>query len=128
MTTSLVPQSRKTIDRAKALNCLLVNQFATPGLGSLMAGRVLEGIVQLLLAVAGFCCVVGWFAQIVYATYRQMNEHRPASLPSSWLGKIGFILFIASWLLSWITSLSVLRTASKNEAANPPKLPPPKIR
>jgi hypothetical protein len=116
------------IKRSKALNCLLVNQFATPGLGSLMAGRVIEGIIQLLLAVVGFCCVVGWFAQITYVTYRQISENQPASLPPFWLGKIGLILFTASWLLSWITSLSLLRTASKNEAKYPPKLPPPKIR
>src|SRR4051812_18205861 len=115
MTTSLAPQNRKIVNRAKALNCLLINQFATPGLGSLMAGRVFAGVVQLLLAVAGFCCVVGWFAQIVYVTYRQINEHQPASPPPFWLGLVGFILFAASWLLSWITSLSVLRAASKYE-------------
>ena len=39
---------------ASARNCALINQLATPGLGSLMAGRLVAGIGQLLLAVAGF--------------------------------------------------------------------------
>src|SRR6267142_5883224 len=49
--------------RSTATTCLILNQFATPGLGSLMARRWFAGTGQLVLAVAGFCLLVGWFVQ-----------------------------------------------------------------
>ena len=39
------------LSRSAARNAALLNQCATPGLGSLMAGRRLAGIGQLLLAI-----------------------------------------------------------------------------
>ena len=92
-----------------------------------MGRRFLAGTIELLLAILGFALVLAWFWQISYATYRQFKEHQPVALPNSLFGKVGFILFLASWLLSWNTSLSLLRTAAKNESNAPPKLPPPKI-
>jgi hypothetical protein len=111
----------KPLDRSKALTCLLVNQFATPGLGSLMAGRIVEGSVQLIFAIVGFVCVVGWFVQVVYVQYQTVTTSQPVATPYPWLGQVGGIIFFASWLLSWITSLSLMRNAKKND----PNLPPP---
>ena len=48
----------KPVSRTTAHNAALLNQLATPGLGSLMAGRWLAGVGQLALAVAGFVMVV----------------------------------------------------------------------
>jgi len=111
-----------------ARNCLLVNQFATPGLGSLMGRRILAGILQLTLALIGFGGFVGWFIQRMIDLYRQTDEfpsppahHLPLLEPS-------LIIFAASWCLSWITSLQLLREAKRNEAGKPPPgLPPPRI-
>src|SRR4051812_48704823 len=99
MKTSLAPPNPRTINRSKALNCLLINQFATPGLGSLLGRRFLAGTIQLLLAVLGFLLVVAWFVQVTYTSYRQISEQQTPSVPDSWLGKVGFILFLSSWLL-----------------------------
>jgi hypothetical protein len=117
----------KPVDHSKALTCLLINQFATPGLGSLMAGRILEGAVQLTFAIAGFVCVVAWFVQVVYVQYRTITASQPAAPPYPWLGQVGFIIFVASWLLSWITSVSLLRAAKKNVPNLPLPPRPPKI-
>jgi hypothetical protein len=111
----------KPLDRARARNCFLINQFATPGLGSLMAGRPWAGIGQLLVAVAGFVLVMVWFALRMSQLYNQVvNDAQPQS--AAWVGVAGAALFAAAWLWSLVTSLSVLREARAAEPAPPPKL------
>ena len=79
-----------------------------------MAGRLLAGIGQLLLAVAGFVMVTGWFALLAVQTYNQLiNDAQSKS--AAWLGEAGAVLFIAAWLWSLVTSLSVLREARATE-------------
>jgi hypothetical protein len=126
MKTSSAAQPKRP-KRSTAANCLIVNQLATPGLGSLMAGRFVAGTVELTLSLLGFGFVMGWFFQIFMQYYRQMNELPPQPPPYPWMGKAGVIIFAAAWLLSWITSLSVLRESRRNEAAQPPPAVPPKI-
>ena len=120
MSESLPPTRRSKPKRSHAATCLLLNQFATPGLGSLMVGRWFAGTGQLLLAVGGFGLLVAWFVQLSIQFYRML-----ASLPLTpprypWLGKVGGLLFLAAWLWAWVTSLSVLRQARRE---SPPRLP-----
>jgi hypothetical protein len=111
----------KALDRTRARNCFLINQFATPGLGSLMAGRPVAGIGQLLVAVAGFVLVMIWFALRMSQLYNEVvNDAQPQS--AAWAGEFGAALFAAAWLWSLFTSLGVLREASAAEPAPPPKL------
>ena len=111
----------KPLDRARARNCFLINQFATPGLGSLMAGRSVAGIGQILVAVAGFALVMLWFALRMSQLYNEVaNDAQPQS--AAWVGEAGAALFAAAWLWSLVTSLSVLREARTSEPAPPPKI------
>jgi len=41
------------VSRTQARNAALLNQLGTPGLGTLLAGRWVEGILQLFLFLAG---------------------------------------------------------------------------
>ena len=66
MRTSSTRPPRQPLNKSKARNCALINQLATPGLGSLMGGRIFAGIGQLILAVAGFIMVTGWFIQLFW--------------------------------------------------------------
>ena len=116
------------LSRSAARNCLLVNQFGTPGLGSIMAGRWLAGLVELALAVAGFCAVIGWFFQLFSDAYRNFSDAPPQTHRYGWLGWVGGLLFLAAWLLSWITSLRLLAEARRNEANAPPPAVPPVIK
>ena|ERR1700722_14474729 len=119
---------RRKPKRSTALNCLIVNQFATPGLGSLMARRYVAGTIQLLLAVAGFGLVMGWFIHLMLSMYRLVTDLPPVSNPYPWMGKTGALIFFVAWLLSWPTTISVLRQARKAEADNPAAHPiPPKL-
>jgi serine protease Do len=114
MKASFLRPPHAPLSRSAARNAALLNQCATPGLGSLMAGRRLAGIGQLLLSIAGFLMVLGWFGLLALQTYEQLiNDAQPKSVAR--LGEAGAVIFIAAWLWSLITSLSVLREARANE-------------
>jgi hypothetical protein len=110
----------KPLSRTTARNSFLVNQLATPGLGSLMAGRYLAGTGQLLFAFVGFGFVVAWFVTLLAQMYRQIDSDAPPK-SVAWLGEAGAVTFAAAWLWSLATSLSLLREARTNETR--PNLP-----
>ena len=115
----------KPLSPAKARNCFLMNQFATPGLGSLMGGRVIPGIGQLLLSLAGFAFIMFWFFRTMKEYYSLMGEDAP-SVSSSY-GRFflaGAMLFGASWLWSLLTSVSLMRQAKTPEPPPPGTIPP----
>jgi hypothetical protein len=104
----------KRVEPATARNSFLINQLATPGLGSLLAGRYLAGTGQLLLAIAGFLMVVAWFVVVAMQMYEQIEE--PSHSHSvAWLGEIGGVTFAAAWFWALATSLSLLREAKLNQ-------------
>jgi hypothetical protein len=122
--------SRRAVSPATARSALLVNQFATPGLGSLMAGRWLAGTGQLALAVAGFVMVVAWFLETMVQLYGQIDGDVPPH-PVGWIGATGAILFAMAWLWALVTSVSLVReTAGTGETSpeNPEvKAMPPRM-
>ncbi|MBI5775097.1 MAG: hypothetical protein HZA89_15340 [Verrucomicrobia bacterium] len=120
MKTSSAPAPGRTPSRRTALHCVLINQLATPGLGSVIARRFVAGIGQLLLACGGFALVVVWFAQRFADFSRQWQNLPPAPKAYPWAGKVGALLFLAAWLWAWVTSVAILRGARN---AKPPVLP-----
>jgi hypothetical protein len=91
-----------------------MNQFATPGLGSLMGRRFIAGTGQLLLAFPGFLLVCGWFLNLMWRYYRMMFHEIDPHIhyaPLLW----GAGLFGLAWLWSWVTSISLLCEARRNE-------------
>ena len=64
----------------------------------------------------GSCLFVAWFVEMLIQFYGMINSDAP---PRSvgWLGEAGALTFIAAWLWALITSLSLLREARRNEAA-----------
>jgi len=109
-----LPPARAPLSRAKARNAALINQLATPGLGSLLAGRWLVGLGQLLLAVAGFSLVIAWFVLLFVQFCRQM-EGAPEPTSVAWLGELGAATFVLAWVWALFTSLSLLRAARARE-------------
>lgn len=114
----------KPLSPAAARNCFLVNQFATPGLGSLMGGRIVEGIGQLLLALLGAGFVILWFIKLLQEEVNLADVETPVSY-GKW-GMAGALFFIASWLWSLLTSINLIREAQAQQSKNPPA-PPPRI-
>jgi len=102
--------------QTKARNALLMNLLGTPGLGSLMGGRRVAGGLQLLLAVAGFVLVCVWFYKLVLIQFYGQMEGNVEVKPVWQFGVSGAVLFVAAWLWSLVTSLSLLREAGKSAA------------
>jgi 4a-hydroxytetrahydrobiopterin dehydratase len=103
------------ISRAAVRNATLLNLLATPGLGSLVARRWFEGIGQLLLSVTGFCLVVVWFIREIIPYYGEMFSDTPPPHVGLQMLGVGAAMFAASWFWSLVTSLSLSRTASRQE-------------
>ena len=104
----------KKISHAKARNAALLNQLATPGLGSLLAGRWLAGTGQLLVFLAGFVIYCAWTLKYLAAYYNLMYSEAPTQTANlKWMLWTGVGLCVAGWLWSLVTSISLMRTASK---------------
>lgn len=113
----------KTLKPAAARNCFLLNQFATPGLGSLLAGRIFAGLGQLLLALAGFAFILVWFGLTMREYYSLVNgDSQPVSYARYFLA--GAAIFAVSWLWSLVTSINIMRKAKVPEPPPPGSAPP----
>lgn len=115
----------KLLKPASARNCFLVNQFATPGLGSLMGGRIVAGTGQLILALIGFAIVIYWFLRTMQEYYSLLSSEEP-TVSYAKFGWSGLLFFAAAWLWSLLTSISLMREAKAQERENPSG-PPPRI-
>lgn len=114
---------QRQVDRATARNAALINQFATPGFGSLLARRWIAGTGQLLLAVTGFVLYVIWFVRTSVQMYQSLGTDAEAG-PDYRLLKAGLILFAAAWLWALVTSLSLLHQAKRDAGDGPGPVPP----
>jgi hypothetical protein len=110
-------------NRGQAWACLLINAFACPGLGSIMAKRR-GGWLQLLLALVGAVWVTVVPAHF-FATYI-----RDMRFPPDWWADVvcygagGLCLFLAGWLWSVGASLALLIKVW-HSGAPPPFIAPP---
>lgn len=108
--------TNKPLDRGKALSALLVNQLATPGLGSIVAGRRVSGWAQLILAAAGALLFLAWWFRVLSFYYELMIWDEAVQEPNlhHGMGKLGAALFGVAWLWALGTSLSLIREARAN--------------
>lgn len=88
-----------------------MNQLATPGLGSLMGGRMVAGTGQLVLAIVGFGLLLVWFFRVMSAFYGMINDQASAPQSHAVLGIVGAVVFGASWCWALVTSLSLMKQA-----------------
>jgi hypothetical protein len=100
-----------------------VNQLATPGLGSLLAGRRWVGVGQLLLFLAGFVIFMFWFGALMKQMYAEMVNYAPHH-SVAWVGEVSVLLCGVSWVWSLFTSLSILHEGRQTGDTQPPPLPP----
>jgi len=117
-----VPPERP-LSRDRAWACVMQN-LATPGIGSLKARRIFAGICQLTLALAGCFLICAWVIEWCYRIYQaQMDETIPQNSPSSLL-KWGIACFGASWLWALITCVCLVLQSKTAERKNPQQIPP----
>ena len=106
--------SRAPLSPARARNCALMNQFATPGLGSLMARRFVAGAGQLGIFLAGCVLFIGAFVDEMRQYYSLMFTDDPPRLRYG-LALAGVGLCVLAWLWALVTSVSLMREAKRNE-------------
>jgi hypothetical protein len=126
MRASSARRPRGPLSRTAARNAALLNQCATPGLGSLVAGRRVAGVGQLLLALVGFGLFAVWVVLLSIQLYNLFTDGKETA-SQAWLGEAGAGIFAAAWLWSLATSWSILRQARGQEPpvlGRPPTLPP----
>src|ERR1051326_67114 len=97
MKASFLRPSSKPVNRSTATNSVLINQLATPGLSSLLAGRYLAGAGPVLLALAGFGLIIGWFVSLMLQMYNE-DQGNPQPRSVAWLGEAGAVIFFVAWL------------------------------
>lgn len=120
-----MPGPSKPLTRNRAWTCLLVNQLATPGLGSMMGKHYLAGTGQLLLALAGFGLLMFWLLKYFYGmAFQPLDAPAPTGPYYGWTGIAGVLCFLVSWIWSGVTSLALLRQAKIEDPAPLPGLPP----
>lgn len=106
--------ARKKISRAQARNAVLLNQLGTPGLGSLLAGRRVEGTLQLLIFLIGFVLFCLWAFRSLAQYYEMMSHDAPKTAPGNLgLALSGVGICALAWVWSLQTGFSLLREASK---------------
>ena len=114
MKTPFVNSTKQPLTRTKARNAAFMNQLATPGLGSLLAGRWIAGVGQLLLFLAGFGMFLCWVVLQMLQLYQEVvNGVEPHSI--AWLGWAGALTSAAAWLWALFTTMSILREGRANE-------------
>ena len=104
----------RLLTKQTAWNCVLVNQLATPGLGSFYAGHRIAGSAQMILALAGFGLMMVWSFWFFATLLRTLQV--PGTSPQHALGILGVVLFALSWLWSLITSVQILRQLRRSGA------------
>ena len=130
MKISLALGPRRPLSRQTAWGCFTTN-LATPGFGSLVAGRI-SGypqaalmLVGLVVSVLGAVRLFSWYA--ANASQLQDAGDPIAYFEQMWLAMrwavLGLGVFGLGWLWALVTSLAILREAKKSEAAGiPPRL------
>lgn len=102
----------------------VMQNLATPGIGSLKARRIFAGVCQLSLAIAGCFLIGAWVIGWSYRIYlAQIDETIPQNSPS-WLLKWGVICFGVSWLWALITCVSLVLQAKATERRKSKEIPP----
>lgn len=130
MKISLALAPRRKLDRATAWACVLANQCALPGSGTLTAGRRI-GYAQAALALIGFGPMILLSLRMLVAVYHLQQAAgefgsfaeifdevslRLRHVPQAWgfyfwIGVPGLCLFTLGWLWALVSSLGILLEA-----------------
>lgn len=123
------PYPPKPLERSRAWTCVMMNQLAFPGMGTLMAGRRQIGYAQAGLMLAGFFLAMGFALWFIFSSVRALTEPhwtearwRALAWHYAWTGFAGLGLCVAAWCWALFSSLQILREATNPATAVPPKI------
>jgi hypothetical protein len=97
--------------RQAAWGCVMSN-LVLPGVGTFVAGRRVEGVLQLVISQTGFALSFLWAALFMRDWIRQGSL--PGDITSHlWLGVAGVALFLLGWVWSVGSSVAILYGSRK---------------
>ena len=112
----------KPLSRSKAYTCVVINQLAFPGMGTVMAGRW-TGYPQAAIMLVGFFLVMGfmccYFASLAgFIMHSNGAEIKLKELchPYAWAGLYGLAACAVAWVWALVSSVAILHAA-------PPSVP-----
>jgi hypothetical protein len=131
MKISLARGPRQPLSRQTAWGCLTTN-LALPGFGSLVAGRS-SGYAQAVLGIVGLALTAVFGVRFIawyFANWPRLSGDQAdpfVALGELWKAVrwplLGVGVFLLGWLWALITSLEILRGATKP----PPQIEPPRM-
>lgn len=114
----------QSLSRDRAWSCIMLN-VATPGTGSMRAGRVFSGVCQLSFAVAGAILICIWILKSTWAAIqRQVGTASSSPHSIGWLWHWGVIMFLASYTWTFLTCVDLFRRAKADEQQQLQNIPP----
>lgn len=105
---------------------IVLNQLATPGLGSWLMGHRWAGAGQMLLACAAVGLAVGWFVAVLRAAWNSLKSGEPLdaqALRLAWLQR-AVLWFAAAWAWAGLTSLQIWWEMRCGRSGPAPQAPP----
>jgi hypothetical protein len=106
----------RPLDETLAWGCLAANLIGVPGVGTAMAGRRTEGLGQVILAVGGGIPLT-WFLLAYVAAVLRTQALPPDDGPDVRALVLGLGLFLAGWLWSLVSSVSIVREARRSSSS-----------
>jgi hypothetical protein len=97
----------REMDETLAWSCLAANLLVLPGLGSVMARRLVEGALQAALALGGTGLTMYWLVSFA-RLWASEGEFPLDGGPDFAQGLMGVGVFALGWMWSLATSLAVL--------------------
>ncbi len=94
---------------------IIVNQLATPGLGSWAAGHRLAGAGQLILACTGFALFLVHFTLMMRALWLSAMRGMEPEYPPTALWQRALLIFGVAWVWSGITSIQMYAELRREE-------------
>jgi hypothetical protein len=101
--------------RSRARLCVVINQLAFPGLGTLLMGRRV-GYAQAALMIVGFFLVTGFLVWYLVSFIRYVGSStwdeetfRKHYLPCQWALYYGLAFCVVAWIWSLFSSITILR-------------------
>lgn len=117
-------QSRAGTDRDHAVACLVLNLVVLPGLGTILAKRVISGVLQMVLALVGLVLASVWLYKWIGAYLALFRDGVGSGFPPWHTALIALGFLVVSWLWSAVSGIIFLRKARGHAPVPAAPVPP----
>jgi TM2 domain-containing membrane protein YozV len=101
------------MDKASSVGCLLINIFVLPGLGTLMAGKIRTGILQMSISLLGFLLLFTTLGKLAFVSMfgNMMVADPRISYVFTAIVYLGAPIMIISWIWCLISGIRIVKNS-----------------